>query len=274
MTFRTKSKTQQWMLWLCAALVGVAIYVVLSQVLYNSVSWNVFLPHYQRILLPILALYWLFAWETRWDGERRDKEAEGEGQEAAGEVGGEPKVASGSIVARRKKLALQSAAAAADLDCSEDQSQSADSTDLSELLEDTATGEELFNRASGIKHQVIPTFDDDGDYLELLGRSAAAGYGPALEKLGIYAMRRTAWVEAYYWMKQAERNGVDGLTPVLRIIRTNWALDGFPRQSSNVNDIFTAEAGALGRALIRFDSGREAAKAKKFLMEHYPQFVV
>jgi len=124
-----------------------------------------------------------------------------------------------------------------------------------------------------MKHRAIPDFRMDGPYLELLGRSAEKGYAPALAKLGEYAVRRCAWVEAYYWMKRAQRNGMHGLSPTLRAIRNGWAADGFPRQSSNVNKLFTEEAGRLGRALLRLDSGHEAAKAREFLKANHPEFL-
>jgi len=68
MTLRAKSRLQQWALWFYAALVGMAVYVVLSRILYDSMSWNIVLPRNQRIVLPILVLFWLYTWETRWDG--------------------------------------------------------------------------------------------------------------------------------------------------------------------------------------------------------------
>jgi len=138
---------------------------------------------------------------------------------------------------------------------------------------DDATGEDLFNQARMIPHQPIPDFDCDGQYLELLGKSAAAGYAPALAKLGDYAMRRGAWVEAYFWMSLAKRNGMKNLDASLREIRREWSTEGFPNQSENVNDMFSPEAGSIGRALLHLDSGHDAAAAREFLKEHYPEFL-
>jgi len=138
---------------------------------------------------------------------------------------------------------------------------------------ESASGEELFAQARALPHQEIPDFDFDGPYLDILGKSAAKGYASALAKLGEYAMRRAAWVEAYYWMKQAQRNGMHGLSPTLREIRKNWSLDGFPDQTSNVNRLFTVEAGSIGRALLCVDSGHEAYKAREFLKANHPEFL-
>jgi len=122
-------------------------------------------------------------------------------------------------------------------------------------------------------HQEIPDFEMDGEYLELLGKAAAAGYARAYAKLGDYAMRRCAWVEAYYWMWRTKRSGMTNLEPVLREIRQNWAQDGFPDQEDNVNDLFTEESGSIGRALLSIASGHDAAAAKEFLRANHPEFL-
>jgi len=120
------------------------------------------------------------------------------------------------------------------------------------------SGEALFARARALPHQPIPDYGFDREYLELLGRSAAASHAPAQVKLGEYAMRRGAWVEAYYWMTQAKQNGMKKMTPVLREIRMNWARDGFRDEIENVHPLFSAELGAVGRKLLRRDSrGKE-----------------
>jgi len=140
---------------------------------------------------------------------------------------------------------------------------------------DTASGdgEALFIQAREMPHQEIPDFEFDGEYLDLLGKSAATGYAPALAKLGEYAMRRSAWVEAYYWMSMAKRQGMQGLANVLREIRENWSLDGYPDEADNVYRYFTVEAGSLGRALLHVDSGHDAAGAREFLEANYPEWL-
>jgi len=89
---------------------------------------------------------------------------------------------------------------------------------------------------------------------------------------GEYAMRRGAWVEACYWIWRAQHGGMCGLAPVMREIRKNWSLDGFPDEAENVNPIFTPEAGSIGRVLLHIDSGHEAATAREFLKACYPEF--
>jgi len=308
MTVRTKSKPWQWTVWLCAALALLAVYVVLSRILFNFVTWDLFAPRLHRLAIPLVVVFFYVAWNTRWDGVRREKKekkkvkGEGQGQ-------GEEKVDGESRWRAEEKPdspvrpaddgrahtpgAPQSSDNADSLgnDCGEtgvsaqpqhneivDIRSSTSTLDSSSLCQppnstSSLTGEELFEQARALPHQVVPDFDSDGPYLELLGQSAKQGYSPALAKLGEYAMRRAAWVEAYYWMKLAQRNGMLGLSPTLREIRKNWSLDGFPGQSSNVNWLFTLEAGSLGRALLHVDSGHEAATAKEYLKANYPEFL-
>lgn len=92
--------------------------------------------------------------------------------------------------------------------------------------EEELAGEALYKKARAMTHRMIPDFDTDGTYLELLGMSAAAGHAPAMAKLGDYAMRRAAWVESYYWMSLAKRSGMQGLESVMSKIRREWALAG------------------------------------------------
>jgi len=263
MNLRSKSRKQQAVRWLCAAGLALAAHVVVSRLAYGSVGFDLTDPRYYRIIVPLLAVAAAVAWEMRWDGVvREEKERKGDGEEKVKAQGeGEQRKVSNSIV--------QLPAA----NCQLPSSPSPQPPQTSQTSQTPLPGEEDYVRARGMAHQKIPDFEFDGPYLELLGKSAAAGYAPALAKLGKYAMRRAAWVEAYYWMKLAQRSGMHGLSPTLREIRKNWALNGFPRQSSNVNTLFTDEAGSLGRALLRVDSGHEAAKAKAFLRANHPEFM-
>jgi len=274
MTLRSKSRKQQAVRWLCAAGLALAAHVVVSRLACGSASFDLTDPRYYRIFVPLLAVAAAFAWETRWDGVEREEEGEkgesgekrekgesGEKVKAQGE--GEQRKVSDSIVQLPTTNCqlptlprTHSACAKATAD-----------------RQIPLPGEAEYAQAREMTHQEIPDFEADGEYLELLGKSAAEGYAPALAKLGEYAMRRAAWVEAYYWMKQAQRGGMHGLSPTLREIRKNWSLDGFPGQLSNVNELFTAEAGSIGRALLHVDSGHEAAAAKEFLRANHPEFL-
>jgi len=133
-------------------------------------------------------------------------------------------------------------------------------------------GEELYVRARSMPHQLIPNYGTDGLYLDMLGDSAALGYAPAMQKLGEYAMRRAAWVEAYYWMWRARQCGAQNLAGVMRDIRKAWIRAGCPDELQNVYELFSEETGSIGRALIGIDTGRNAETARKFLKEHLPDF--
>lgn len=135
------------------------------------------------------------------------------------------------------------------------------------------SGEKLYKRARTLRHQPIPDFTIDRRYLDLLGKSATKGYAPALAKLGEYAMRRAAWVEAYYWMSQAVRHGLPNGSDVLREIAMRWTLDGYPDEVENVTPLFSEEAGSIGRALLNVNVGHDVESAREFLKAHHPEFL-
>jgi len=134
-------------------------------------------------------------------------------------------------------------------------------------------GEELFARACALPQQEIPDYANNGRHLRVLGQSAAAGYAPAMALLGQYAMRREAWVEAYYWTWRARSRGLKNTYGALREIRMNWSLAGFPDEAENVHLLFSEEQGSVGRALLAMDTGRDMAAAREFIRANHPEFV-
>lgn len=137
------------------------------------------------------------------------------------------------------------------------------------------TGEAEYAQARQIPHCEVPDYSqaDDNRYLELLGRSAACGYAPALAKLGEYASRRGVWVEAYYWTWLARRAGKRDLDQVLKGIRLSWATEGYSSERDNVHRLFSLEDGSVGRALLSIDSGRDVSLARKYLQENRPDLL-
>jgi len=103
--------------------------------------------------------------------------------------------------------------------------------------------------------------------------SAAEDDPFTLVKLGEQAMRRETWVEAYYWMWQARRNGRPDLEAQLCEIRESWMLDGFSDEATNVSGLFTVEKGSIGRALLHLDTRRDAEGAREFLRTNYPDLL-
>jgi len=139
--------------------------------------------------------------------------------------------------------------------------------------EEIALGREKYARARMLPHQPIPDYETDEEYLDLLGDSAALGYHRALAKLGEYAMRRSAWVEAYFWMWQARRAGAAYVGKTLCNLRRYWTDEGYPSQSSNVHDLFSLDQGSIARALISIDSKHDVFAAKEYLRDHHPEFL-
>lgn len=236
MTLRTPSRVWQGVVWVVAALIAVAAYVVIMSVVFGGVSGGLLSPYSQRVLLPILAILLLVGWETRWDGlvhERRHRR----------------KVQ----VQSRRKVQVSSSS----ISTPTPPPSSASSSEA----------EALYRAARRIPHQHISNYGSDQAYMEMLGKAAAAGSGPALERLGHYALRRHEWVEAYYWLYRAQRQGIRGLELDMRKVRQRWVKEGYPGQGTNVNALFTQECGRVGRALLCAVTGHDAASARAFLKE-------
>ena len=70
-------------------------------------------------------------------------------------------------------------------------------------------------------------------------------------KLGDYAYRRKAFVEAFYWTFLAELNGATGLEDALCEMRTQWLSEGCPEEYENAYTDFTEEQGVFARAVLR-----------------------
>jgi len=290
MTFCTPSRTRQWVMWLCAALVATALYVILSRLLYGSSGGDLLTPQQHRILLPILALFGLFVWETRWDGVKRQAESavaeDGEPSPEArapavsqGERKDEPPVPVRQDVKDQEppspSLPPKDPAPLARATCQIDETRKHPASPVmpQPTAEELSAGEELYEKAIRLPHRTFPELSIDWEYLDLLGKSADKGCLKALMKLGEYAMHRETWVEAYYWMWQARKRGMKNASLVLREIRICWAGDGFPDEESNVNRLFSERSGSIGRALLDLESGRNMALARNFLKAEAPEFL-
>jgi len=274
MTFRTKSRERQRKLWALAALTAVALYVGLSFWLYGSVSLNILIPRQHRLFLPVFILFILFVWETRREANERKTKALREKREEEPKERGEGKKAIPSPAPCVAPPPVSHVTSSAPVPRPSVPAPAPAVVPVASPAADGMSGEALYVQARSLPHQQIPDFETDSDYLTLLGRSAEKGYPRALTKLGEYAMRRSAWVEAYYWMWLAQKKGMGNLSGTLREIRRCWAMDGFPAQSSNVSSLFSKKAGSIGRALLGVDSGREASTARAFLRKEAPEYLV
>lgn len=113
------------------------------------------------------------------------------------------------------------------------------------------TAERLWHEARLLPHRFIPDLEHDAAYLEKLCAAAKLGHIPSMLKLGDYAVRRGAIVEAYYWMSLADLRGAAGLEMTLRNMRFNWRARGYPEQRGNVYAGFSEQQGDFARALLR-----------------------
>jgi len=135
--------------------------------------------------------------------------------------------------------------------------------------------EALWERARVMVHGVIPDPVEDAEYLNLVFSAAEGGYVPALAKLGDYAFRRGAFVEAYFWTKIAKRRleledgadpqGLKEIDDMLRNIRRAWTVARQPLEFENVYEGFPEERGELGRAFLRLDVGIEVKRTRDFI---------
>ena len=127
--------------------------------------------------------------------------------------------------------------------------------------ESRTEAERLWKAAREMPHNYIPNLDEDHEYLQLVYDAAMAGGAAAQAKLGEYAFRREALVEAYYWTKMAESNGAEDVQQVLADCCAQWLEGGGDPEYENVYDFFTEQQGVLGRAELRLDTGMDAELA-------------
>lgn len=135
----------------------------------------------------------------------------------------------------------------------------------------TEDAEALWTKARAMPHGFVPDFQEDGEYLSLVLRAARLGHLEAMVKLGDYAYRRGAVVEAYYWTSLAELKGAKGLDIALRDMRTRWMSKGCLPEYENVYEGFSEMQGSFARALLRIRCAVDAPLARarmKELAEH------
>ena len=125
----------------------------------------------------------------------------------------------------------------------------------------------LWEEARAMKHRFKPDWEKDRDYLAKVYGAARLGHLEAMTKLGEYAYRRRAIVEAYYWTALAEMKGAKGLGEPLRKMRMQWMSKGCPPQHSNAYDGFSEQQGSFARAVLRLKCGVDPQYARARLKE-------
>ena len=111
--------------------------------------------------------------------------------------------------------------------------------------------ERLWLEAREMPHEFIPDPETDHDYLAKVYGAAKLGHLEAMVKLGDYAFRRGALVEAYYWTALAELKGAEGLDEAMGMMMEEWMEEECPTEYDNAYDEFTEEQGSFARALLR-----------------------
>ena len=125
----------------------------------------------------------------------------------------------------------------------------------------------LWEEARKIPHSYHPDWENDGEYLSKILGAARLGHLEAMVKLGDYAYRRGAVVEAYYWTARAELEGAEGLDAALREMRLRWLSGGCPKEHGNVHEGFSELQGSFARALLRIRCAVDAPFARARMKE-------
>ena len=132
---------------------------------------------------------------------------------------------------------------------------------------DSTEAQRLWDEARKITHQFKPDWEKDRDYLAKVYGAAKRGHLEAMAKLGEYAYRRGAVVEAYYWTALAELEGAKGLDAALREMKKRWLLEGCPAEHGNAYDGFSEMQGSFARVLLRIRSAVNAPLARARMQE-------
>ena len=147
-----------------------------------------------------------------------------------------------------------------------DQQSAPDSAEqMAAYIQDEA--ERLWTEARQMKHRFNPDMEKDHDYLSKIYGAASMGHLAAMVKLGEYASRRRAVVEAYYWTALAELKGAKGLEKTLREMLFRWKSLGCPTEHQNVYDGFSRQQGSFARALLRIRSAVDLRRARARMRE-------
>jgi len=249
-TLRTRGRGWQWLAWLGAACVCVAAYVLAVRLFGSGHAAAWYAPEQMRFFLPFAVVFGFVAYETRWDGIRRESRRKKEEVSRTDEgvkvkIGGEG-----------------SCSASTDVKAEQDENNHCPSPPILSTSANLA-----WERAKEMPHQFIPDPKKDADYLKLVHQAADEGCVPALEKLGEYAHRRGAIVETYFWLSLAEKRGLRTARQKLLDLRKEWMLQECPSEYENVYEQFPEARGSVARALLRMACGFDVPLARQRLRD-------
>ena len=124
----------------------------------------------------------------------------------------------------------------------------------------------LWEEARGMVHSRVPDFTSDWRYMSLLHKAAKLGHAAALSKIGDYAYRRGAFVEAFYWKWKAETNGWKCGNPSLDEIRMMCVAKKALSMPGGLSAGYGPEEDGFARAVLAILSGQDKENARAHLM--------
>lgn len=109
--------------------------------------------------------------------------------------------------------------------------------------------------ARKMPHSIIPDPEIDKDYLQLMHKAANSGCVVAMAKIGEYAWRRSAFVEAFFWYSLAADKKKGAFTRELTTLLSTWLSNGCNGEYENNYPEFDENRGSYSRALLRKRAG-------------------
>jgi len=245
----------QWVRWLLVMLLMAAAYV-LAYIHFFDGDWraagNLLGADQLSLLMPAVAVFFLLAYEMRWDGINRGRRRHRGDSESDPPTGSAP---SGEL----PKGTSEPKAAVTPVEAPKPAETAVNANGES--------AQQLWDRAREMPHGVVPNPRDDFDYLALVHEAADLGHIDALMKLSDYAVRRGMSVEAFFWGSLAVRSGARGVDGWLGGIKVAWMSSGCPGEYENVDQWFTEARGSVSRALLRIACAVDAPIARRRLRE-------
>ena len=121
----------------------------------------------------------------------------------------------------------------------------------------------LWHEASEIAHSHLPSWENDGKYLNLVVTAAKLGRVEAMGKLGDFAFCRKVIDEAFYWKMKVKIRGARVPGVQLRDILKLWKKMGCPRHGRSFTPDFGEPQADYARAALKLMCGLDGHNARK-----------
>ena len=132
---------------------------------------------------------------------------------------------------------------------------------------DSDEAQRLWEEARAMPHQEVSDFSTDWQYMTLLHKAAKLGHAEACSKIGDYAYRRGALIEAFFWKWKAEADGGRCAEPSLEEVRVQCLASGALAEPGEMDGSYGIEEDDFARAVIAVQSGMSVATAMQRLKE-------